>query len=88
MVEREVIVKNETGIHARPASLLVQTANEFEADIKLIKEDEEANAKSIMGVMSLAVSVDNQIIIKAEGVEEEEAVEAIVKLIESNFGEE
>ena len=88
MVEREVIVKNETGIHARPASLLVQTANEFEADIKLIKEDEEANAKSIMGVMSLAVSVDNQIIIKAEGVEEEEAVEAIVELIESNFGEE
>ncbi|SDC29869.1 MULTISPECIES: HPr family phosphocarrier protein [unclassified Candidatus Frackibacter] len=88
MVEREVIVKNETGIHARPASLLVQTANEFEADIKLIKEDEEANAKSIMGVMSLAVSADNQIIIKAEGVEEEEAVEAIVELIESNFGEE
>ncbi|SJZ94413.1 phosphocarrier protein HPr [Selenihalanaerobacter shriftii] len=88
MLEKQITVKNETGIHARPASLLVQTANEFNADIKLVKDGQEVNAKSIMGVMSLGVNSNTQITIKADGDDSKEAVDAIIDLIENNFNEE
>jgi len=88
MIQQTVTVKNKTGLHARPAELFVQAANKFKSEIFIEKEGKKVNAKSIMGVMSLAVSQGTQITISAEGEDEKEAVEKLVELIESKFGEE
>lgn len=86
-MERNVKVINETGIHARPASLFTKKANQFESDVMLIYKGKEVNAKSIMGIMSLGIIKNSEITIKAEGSDEEKAVNALVELIESGFGE-
>lgn len=88
LVEKKIQVVNKLGLHARPAAMLVQKASKFKSDIKLQKEDIEANAKSILSVMMLAAEVESFVIIKAEGEDEEQAVEAIAKLFEERFGEE
>lgn len=88
MVEKKIVVENETGLHARPASVFVQEAENYEAEIKISKGEEEANAKSIMGVMSLGVEQGTEITIQAEGQEAEEAVNNLVELVQDNFGEE
>ena len=87
MVEKDVIIKNKTGLHARPAAILVQTANKFESDIFLEKDGDKVNAKSIMGVMMLAAAEGSKIKIIAEGNDEKEAVETIFNLLESNIDE-
>jgi phosphocarrier protein HPr len=87
MFQQNVIVKNKTGLHARPAALFVQTANKFKSEIFIEKQGKKVNAKSIMGVMSLAVSQGTEIIISAQGEDEKEAVNMLVELIESKFGE-
>lgn len=88
MVERKTQVINKLGLHARPAAMLVQKASKFKSEIKLQKEDVEINAKSILSVMMLAAEVGSFVTIKAEGEDEEEAVEAIAGLFEEKFGEE
>jgi len=88
MKRKEVEIKNKLGLHARPASLVVKLAGKFEAEIQLIKEDTEINAKSILGVMMLAAGPGQKITITADGSDEAEAVDAIGSLIESGFGEE
>ena len=88
LVERKIQVVNKLGLHARPAAMLVQKASKFKSEIKLQKEDIEVNAKSILSVMMLAAEVGSFLIIKAEGEDEEQAVEAITKLFEEKFGEE
>jgi phosphotransferase system HPr (HPr) family protein len=85
MVEREIIIKNKTGLHARPAAVLVQNANEFKSDIFLEKDEDRINAKSIMGVMMLAAGEGSKIKIIAEGKDENEAVNKISKLLESDI---
>ncbi|GAB6098163.1 HPr family phosphocarrier protein [Halanaerocella petrolearia] len=87
MKKEKVMVNNETGIHARPASMIVQEANKFNADVDIIKDDKEVSAKSIMGIMSLGVNQSTEVTIKAEGEDEEVAVTALVELIEDGFGE-
>lgn len=87
MFQQNVTVKNKTGLHARPAALFVQTANKFKSEVFIEKEGKKVNAKSIMGVMSLAVSQGTPIIISAQGEDEKEAVLKLVELIESKFGE-
>jgi len=87
MYQKEVEIKNSLGIHARPASLVVKTAGEFTSDVKLSKDGMEVNAKSIMGVLMLACEQGSKVLIKAEGPDEKEAVEAIVELIERKFDE-
>jgi phosphocarrier protein HPr len=87
MFQQNVIVKNKTGLHARPAALFVQTANKFKSEVFIEKDGKKVNAKSIMGVMSLAVSQGTPIIISAQGEDEKEAVIKLVELIESKFGE-
>ena len=87
MVEKEIIIKNKTGLHARPAAILVQTANKYRSDIYLEKEDDKINAKSIMGVMMLAAAEGTKIKIIAEGKDESEAAEKIASLLESNIDE-
>lgn len=83
MVERKVTVKNKTGLHARPAALFVQKASQFQSEIKILKDGREASAKSIMGVMSLGVSQGTEILIKADGDDAQQAVEALTELVQS-----
>ena len=88
MKKDTVVIPNETGLHARPASMLVDEASSYESEVKIEYEGQEVNAKSIMGVMSLGISQDAEIIVQAEGQDEEEAVAAIVELVAGGFGEE
>ncbi len=87
MVEKEVVVKNKLGLHARPSALFVRKASKFKSDIKLIKDDVEVNGKSIMGLMMLAAEMGSKIIIRADGEDEEKALEALVTLFENKFDE-
>jgi len=87
MLSKKVTVTNETGIHARPASLFVQEFNKYEAEIKLDKDGSEVNAKSIMGIMSLGVGQGSEITIKADGDDAQDAIDALVELIKNDFGE-
>ena len=83
MAERKVTVQNKTGLHARPAALFVQKASQFTSDINIVKGDKEISAKSIMGVMSLAVGPGVEIIIKASGDDAQAAVDVLVELVQS-----
>jgi phosphocarrier protein len=88
LIEREIQVTNKLGLHARPAAMLVQTASRFKSEIWLKKEDIEANAKSILSVMMLAAEVGSRVTIKAEGEDEEQAIETLAKIFQEKFGEE
>lgn len=88
MVEKTVTIKNRAGIHARPAAVLVQTANRYEANIYLEKDGEKINSKSIMGILTLAATYNTSIKIIADGSDEQEAVEVISRLFENKFEEE
>jgi phosphocarrier protein len=87
MFERSVEIRNELGLHARPAQLLVQAADQFRSEIFLSKDGVEINGKSIMGVMMLAAAQGSTLTIRAEGSDEQEAVADLVALVESKFGE-
>ena len=87
-MQREIIVRNQLGIHARPAALIVQTAAQYDADIWLDKDGVSANAKSILSVMMLSASYDAKILVRATGKDEQKAIEALVGLFESKFREE
>ncbi len=93
MKESKIVVNNKVGLHARPASLFVQAAAKFKSDINVYcqdpetKEDRNANAKSILGILTLGVFNGMEITIKAEGGDEDAAVEALLTLVEENFGE-
>ncbi len=88
MIEKKVILKNRLGLHARAASLLVNVARKFNSSIHLVKDSEEVNAKSILGILTLSASKGSELIIKAEGEDEEEAIREIEELIEKKFYEE
>lgn len=87
MYKIEVVVKNETGLHARPASMFVKEANKFTSEILVTKDVNEYNAKSILGLLTMGAKKGDKITIKAEGEDEREAVDALISLVESNFGE-
>ena len=88
MVEKTVTIKNRAGIHARPAALLVETANRFSASIYLEKDGEKINGKSIMGILTLAATYNSPIKIIADGSDEQDAVQSISRLFETKFEEE
>lgn len=88
MVEKIVIVKNRAGIHARPAALIAQTANKFSSEVLIEKDDTVINAKSIMGVITMAAGYQTALTIKAEGADAEAAVNALQALFENKFEEE
>lgn len=90
MVEKRIVVTHEVGLHARPASVFVQTANKFDSEItvqNLTENGDEVDAKSIIMVLTLGVVKDNEILIRAEGADAEQAVQALIELVKSNFGE-
>lgn len=81
MAEKKTAIGPEEGLHARPAADFVKTAKQFSSDITVIKGDKEANAKSTMKIMTLGAKQGDEVKIKAEGEDAEEAVEALVELI-------
>lgn len=87
MYTREITVKNEVGLHARPATYFIQKANEFKSGIWVEKEERRVNAKSLLGVLSLGIVQGTVITLIADGVDEKEAVDALVDLIENQIGE-
>lgn len=82
MIAKEVVVKNGSGLHARPATLLVKKASSFKSDVSIEYNGKKANVKSLIGVLSLAVTKDAVIKIVASGDDEALAVEEIAKLVE------
>ncbi len=82
-----ITVHNKVGLHARPASLFVQAAMACQSVITVKKGEKCGNAKSIMGMLALGVNQDDEIIIQAEGADEQQAITALKKLVEENFGE-
>ncbi len=86
MPEITLRVEHPVGLHARPAALFVQTAKKFQSDIRVKHGDKEANAKSILGVLTLGANQGAVVTIRAEGEDAEEALEAIKKLFDDNFG--
>lgn len=88
MTEKLLTVRNRAGIHARPAAIIARTANEFSCELTLEKDSTSVNAKSIMGVITMAASYNSVLTLKADGVDEKEAVDAIAALFESKFEEE
>ena len=87
MYTKDVEVKNQVGLHARPATFFIQKANEFKSSIWVEKEDRRVNAKSLLVVLSLGIMGGTTIRILAGGPDEEQAVEELVKLVESGFAE-
>lgn len=88
MIEITVTVPNKLGIHARPAALIVRTAVEYDSDVWISNCDEKVNAKSIMGVMTLAASGGTPVVVSAKGEDSSDAAEAVADVIRSGFGEE
>ena len=88
MIEKILTVQNRAGIHARPAAIIAQTANNFESEITLTKDDACVNAKSIMGVIAMGAGYNTQLTLKVEGSDESEAAAVIEELFNSKFEEE
>ena len=87
MAEQSVQIRNKTGLHARPAAEIVKAASKFKSDITISREDIEVNGKSIMGVMMLAAECGATITLRASGPDADDALAAIVSLVERKFGE-
>ncbi|SDW76371.1 phosphocarrier protein [Marininema mesophilum] len=85
--EEKVTIQNETGLHARPAAQLVKEAGSFQSTIQLIKGTQEADAKSLLGVMSLSVGKGDELIIRADGEDATEAVQALQQLITTQLSD-
>ena len=87
MKKEKVIVKNETGLHARPASELTKLASGFKSNVNIIVGDKKVNAKSILAVMSAGIKAYTEIEIECEGEDEEEAIATMVSAVEDGLGE-
>jgi phosphocarrier protein len=86
-VEQSFTVTNSLGLHARPAAQLVQAANRYRAEIAIVKDGARVNAKSIMGVLTLAAGKGSQLVVCAEGEDAEAALACLAELIQAGFGE-
>ena len=87
MFIKDVMVQNQVGLHARPATFFIQKANEFKSSIWVEKEERRVNAKSLLGVLSLGIVGGTDIRIIADGSDEQNAVDSLVALVESGFAE-
>ncbi len=87
MFFKDVQVENQVGLHARPATFFIQKANEYKSTIWVEKEERRVNAKSLLGVLSLGIVGGTTVRIIADGTDEQQAVDGLVKLINSGFNE-
>lgn len=85
MIEKEIVVNSDAGVHARPAMMIVREAMKYSCEVTLIKDNVEADGKSIMSVLGLAIIAGSKIKVRAKGEGEEEVVNYIVDLIEKGF---
>jgi phosphocarrier protein HPr len=88
MVERTVVIQNRLGLHARACSVFVKEAAKFASHITVLRDGLEVNGKSILGVMMLAAERGAEIMLRAEGTDEVQAIEALAKVVDDKFGEE
>jgi Phosphotransferase System HPr (HPr) Family len=86
-MEKKITISNRLGLHARAASKLVQLTNKFVSEIKISKGHITANGKSILGLLSLAASINTEIIVEVNGSDENEALSEIEELFNNKFGE-
>jgi phosphocarrier protein len=87
MVSKAIVVQNQVGLHARPATFFIQKTNEFKSSIWVEKDERRVNAKSLLGVLSLGITKGTEITIIADGSDEKDAIYALEVLIESDFSE-
>lgn len=87
MLTKEVVVNNQVGLHARPATFFIQKANEYRCGIWVERDDRRVNAKSLLGVLSLGVTKGSSILLIADGSDEQLAIDGLCELIEANFPE-
>ena len=87
MVSKEVVINNQVGLHARPATFFIQKANEFKSSIWVEKEDRRVNAKSLLGVLSLGIVKGTPMTIIADGVDDSAAIATLAQLVENEFSE-
>jgi phosphotransferase system HPr (HPr) family protein len=87
VISRDIEIKNKLGLHARAAAKLVHTAARFKSDIKIRKGEEEVDGKSILGILLLAAGRGSTVTIRAEGEDENEAMNAVQELIDRKFDE-
>jgi phosphocarrier protein len=87
MCVKDVVIQNQVGLHARPATFFIQKANEFRSSIWVEKDERRVNAKSLLGVLSLGIVGGTSIRIIADGSDEKEALTALISLVESGFTE-
>ena len=87
MVYKDVVVQNQVGLHARPATFFIQKANEFKSSIWVEKEERRINAKSLLGVLSLGIMGGAEIRILADGSDADDAVASLSALVDSGFAE-
>ena len=88
MYVKDVVIQNQVGLHARPATFFIQKANEFKASIWIEKAERRVNAKSLLGILSLGIVGGTSIKVIADGSDEVQAVNALVELVDSGFSEE
>lgn len=86
MVSKTATILNKQGLHARPATAMVNTAAKFKSEIFIIKDDKKVNGKSILGLLVLAAESGSSLTIEANGPDENEAVDALVDLVSDHFG--
>lgn len=87
MLKQEITITNKLGLHARASAKLTKLAGSFNCDVWMSKGERRINAKSIMGVMMLAAGLGSQVVLETDGPQEEEAMTALVALIQDKFGE-
>jgi phosphocarrier protein HPr len=87
MIEKEVLIRNKLGLHARAAVKFVNMANRYGASVKIIKDNTEIDGKSILGILTLAATQGSSVLIRVSGKEEEEAITALTALIKNKFDE-
>ena len=87
MVSKEIVVQNQVGLHARPATFFIQKANEYSSSIWISKDERKVNAKSLLGVLSLGITRGTSVVLSADGADEEAAVNGLASLVATNFAE-
>lgn len=87
MISRDVTIKNNVGLHARPATFFIQKANSYRSSVWVEREDRRVNAKSLLGVLSLGIVKGMTITLLADGADEKDALDGLASLIETGFNE-
>jgi len=88
MIQQEIVIRNKLGLHARAAAKLVHLANRYSAAVRLRRDHQEVNAKSILGILLLAAGPGTTVVLSCDGADESEALKALIQLVEDRFDEE